>query len=403
LAILTQARAAVEEMAGVPVACLAGEELVAWLDGVQALKTAVDAVLCRTLADGDPTQIAATDTGHRSVASFAAARSGANPRLLASDAALGAWLRDLPVIAAAFDGGLITRAHVAAIRQQDNSRTRSYLVEAQDYLVESATTLEWRDFQAVLRYWSLAADPDGEEPADHLDRRSCSYTTRPDGTVTGRFTLDPLSGAALRSAMTQLEQRLWRHDQDTGSLRTTTQRRADALIELVMAGAANLDHPLPDPLVHVVMSQRLMEEVFARSAADAPGHQRWAMAFDDIDGRCELLDGTPLHPHAAAAAASIAAFRRLVFSTDGEVLEHGRRTRTFPKPLKQALLVRDRGRCQHRGCDAPVAWLQADHLVPWLRGGPTDLANGQALCSWHNRLKGDRPPGIGPDVDLDAG
>ena len=31
--------------------------------------------------------------------------------------------------------------------------------------------------------------------------------------------------------------------------------------------------------------------------------------------------------------------------------------------------------------------MQVDHVFPWSRGGPTVVANGQALCAGHNRSK----------------
>lgn len=41
-------------------------------------------------------------------------------------------------------------------------------------------------------------------------------------------------------------------------------------------------------------------------------------------------------------------------------------------------------------CDAPA--VEADHVVPWSRGGPTVASNGQALCRAHNRSKGAMVP-----------
>jgi len=52
-------------------------------------------------------------------------------------------------------------------------------------------------------------------------------------------------------------------------------------------------------------------------------------------------------------------------------------------------------RAGHR-CEAPLllAWgrcsalaTDADHIMPWSRGGPTVVSNGQALCRGHNRAK----------------
>lgn len=51
----------------------------------------------------------------------------------------------------------------------------------------------------------------------------------------------------------------------------------------------------------------------------------------------------------------------------------------------------------NRQCEASVflAWgrcgdpaVEVDHVIPWSRGGPTVVSNGQALCRAHNRSKG---------------
>jgi hypothetical protein len=41
---------------------------------------------------------------------------------------------------------------------------------------------------------------------------------------------------------------------------------------------------------------------------------------------------------------------------------------------------------------APGVQLEADHVYPWAYGGPTSLANGQALCRPHNAKKSGKLP-----------
>lgn len=67
-----------------------------------------------------------------------------------------------------------------------------------------------------------------------------------------------------------------------------------------------------------------------------------------------------------------------------EVLDVGRAQRLFTRAQRTALLLRDET-CRAEGCDVPGAWAEAHHLVPWSRGGPTDLANGILLCGHHHR------------------
>jgi len=47
------------------------------------------------------------------------------------------------------------------------------------------------------------------------------------------------------------------------------------------------------------------------------------------------------------------------------------------------LAVRDGG-CRFPGCDRPVSWCEAHHVVPWADGGATALSNLVLLCWRHH-------------------
>ena len=49
------------------------------------------------------------------------------------------------------------------------------------------------------------------------------------------------------------------------------------------------------------------------------------------------------------------------------------------------ITARDRG-CTFPGCDAPPGWCDANHVVPFARGGKTDINNLALLCSYHHHL-----------------
>jgi HNH endonuclease len=87
------------------------------------------------------------------------------------------------------------------------------------------------------------------------------------------------------------------------------------------------------------------------------------------------------------AARLQAAARRLPPTLGGaptQPLELGRTSRVVSAGQRVALMVRDRG-CGVAGCGRPPPWCEAHHLVHWLHGGPTDLANLALVCRAHHR------------------
>jgi 5-methylcytosine-specific restriction endonuclease McrA len=70
--------------------------------------------------------------------------------------------------------------------------------------------------------------------------------------------------------------------------------------------------------------------------------------------------------------------------------------RLFTEAQRIMIYRRDKGLCQQ--ClaeelpeeDARVSWedFEADHIVPYCKGGETTVENGQLLCKKHNRILG---------------
>lgn len=70
--------------------------------------------------------------------------------------------------------------------------------------------------------------------------------------------------------------------------------------------------------------------------------------------------------------------------------------RLFTWEQKRRLLAGAGHRCEHkpilgRRCRT-TSGLQADHVIPWSRGGATELWNGQVLCRRHNKAKSNLIP-----------
>ena len=111
---------------------------------------------------------------------------------------------------------------------------------------------------------------------------------------------------------------------------------------------------------------------------------------NDVDGRCELLDGTPVHPKYALILMMQAQVRRQVLTAKNQTLSASKPTRLFPDWMKHIRLVETRGQCVVEGCDAPHTWLQADHRQPDAAGGLTELSNLDPMCGPDNKHKSDR-------------
>jgi len=79
------------------------------------------------------------------------------------------------------------------------------------------------------------------------------------------------------------------------------------------------------------------------------------------------------------------AIHALVVDTLGVPLDLGREQRYANRAQRRALARRDGG-CVFPGCDAPVGWCDAHHIVDWDDGGPTDLPNLAYLCRYHHGI-----------------
>jgi len=95
-------------------------------------------------------------------------------------------------------------------------------------------------------------------------------------------------------------------------------------------------------------------------------------------------DGMQISPTLARALGCDAEFLAAVLDGNGNLLDCGRLNRLFTGKTRLSLELRDRG-CAWPGCDRPVSWTQAHHIVSWLDGGETKPSNGVLLCPFHHR------------------
>ncbi len=404
-ALLDEWSALLDEIASAPVSCWSREAIATWMCRAQSMRARTEAVCVAAAAAAQAAGVASLEPKVRTLRQFAVVRTNGSGLQIACDLRLAQWLIQFPALHDAFRAGRITRRHVEAVRAIDNPRTAKALRQHDRVLAEAGASCSWAGFAEVCQRIVVYADPDGLLRDERVRRRGVSIKTNADGTVTGNFCLEPLSGAAVKNALEREAARLADCDDDPthpeAKSRNHRQRLADAMADLIAKGALRPGGTAGTPLVHVVIAQKVLEDAMRRAAAEETGvtplDEHGEPLPDDLGidpadphQRCSLVDGTPLHPATVVGLLSVAVLRRIVLGTKGEVLDLGRASRLFPRHLKDALLAAGLGRCGTPGCDAPPAWLQADHIIPWGRGGPTAVHNGQIRCAACNKAKRDR-------------
>jgi Domain of unknown function (DUF222)/HNH endonuclease len=245
------------------------------------------------------------------------------------------------------------------------------------------------DLVAVhARAWRHALDPDGAEPRDRAHRRARSFVIgrEVDGMTPFWGEADPVSAAQLRTWLAErtAPDRVPRFfdvndpcgldvdvevDPSLRDPRTRKQRSFDVLMGLLQAGVsadANITTPVHAAAnVMVVVREEDLEKG---------------------DGLAWMTDvAEPISSATAATIACDAGIQRVVLDAQGRPVRFDVRRRYFSGRQRRVLAARDGG-CVWPSCTAPPSWSHAHHVIPWSRGGPTEIDNGALLCSFHHHL-----------------
>jgi len=373
--VLKTVSTALDEALAVPLSTMPVEELGDWVCAVESVINAKTAALCARSVQAADDACVGSRNGARTTAEYVAARTPVDPAVVGRHGRIGRFLNSMPILREAFEAGRLSAEHVDVLRRVDKPDVHYLLVDSQQMLLDAATSCDWKDFQQVVGYWVNAADPDGVLPKDQLRLNKFRIRKQADGTFTGDFTLDPVTGQAVNTAVAREYQRLYKADIENDVDRPAPVRWAAAFANVMIRGANPKSGGTAPPLVHIVMGQQLAEDLTEKLVNDDPSPVD--ISATDVNRRCEFIDGTPLHPNHAAAILAVGKLRRLVFGPDDAILNLGDDTRMFTPRLKQALLVAARGRCQITGCDAPFPWLQADHIIPANKDGH-EISDGRA-------------------------
>jgi hypothetical protein len=283
-------------------------------------------------------------------------------------------LRAMPATAAAHRAGSLGVAKVRLLADARASAPELF-DEHEAMLVASIADLRVEEAAKVLSFWRKRANPDGSAAAAEKRRasRGLDLSQTFDGVWFLQGQLTPEQGEALRNQLDPIVRRLRAADQaalsagDLDAVRTPRQLRVDALSLLVLQGSsAGADgNPINTPSVTFIVD-------LTDLATAAPG----APVGETEHGEAVSAEAARRHTCDAACA-------RVVFGPDSTPTDLGRTARLPSPAQRRALAARDRG-CTFPGCDLPPGWTNAHHLVHWIHGGPTDLANLALLCVHHH-------------------
>jgi hypothetical protein len=239
-----------------------------------------------------------------------------------------------------------------------NQRRRPAFAQVELDMAVLFASLDVADTEQVMAEWVEAFDAEnpGPDPGEPDDTLYHSRSLGDRGELRGSFS--PASAALIDAALAVAETK----DAD-GELRVPSERRADALVDIVRHFLDTHDRPRRrrhTPHVNIVVTPDQLEH--GRSGS--------------------TLGGRVIPGWGIATMACDSAIRRMVLA-DGEILELGRLVRTATPAQFDAVATRDR-HCRYPGCDRPASWCDAHHAFPWENGGLTDVDNLVLLCRRHH-------------------
>lgn len=335
--------------------------------------------------------------GHRGVKGCLRAVSNRSDADIAREVAASKSVRRMPIAAAAHRVGLVGRRHLAVLHGCTARWYGGAFDDDEARLVGWAVEHDWVTFVRKVEAWKEEADLRTPSAPDETDQqvRSLHHSRSFRGRGLLDATLTPVAAEILDEALRPIIDEMftadWRaaralHGDDVNEClleRTPAQRRHDAFNELCRRGMAwnGTSRARPLYVVHLTLDDmRHVLQLDAGLPSRPPPSESSMRRFGS---------GFRVTPTETVRGLMDATVRRIVFDSEGEVLDYGRGRRLFSAAQKQAMAARD-----HEcicGCGLRADVCEADHQIDWVRLGTTDLRNGQSLCPPSHRRKTDDP------------
>jgi hypothetical protein len=396
--LLETARAALAEALEIPFTSLADGALLDAVEASEAVGRLADAARVVVAAEVDARSVfelgelrLSKRLGHANGAHLLERLTRASASEVARRSVLGRALRprvtlagfagdaERPVIAEAVTRGEIGIDAAAAIHraltQAERARPMPEAVAAAEAeLVASARENPADYVRDEARVWREYLDPDGVAPREEIihEQRSVTLGRERNGITPIAGRLDQKAAALLKAAFAESLSPdavpRFLDETDAASAcervpdpRTREQRQHDVFVGLLTAGLRSTGNAPGElrPLATVMATITVAELAGGRGLG-------W---LDDVE--------EPVSTATIEAMVCDSGLRISVLDDNGCPLDEGRRIRLFTAAQRRALAVRDGG-CVWPGCTAPPGWCEAHHVIPWSRGGPTDIGNGSS-------------------------
>ena len=415
-----EANPALAWLDGVSVAGLSGPELRGLAAVLGRIKNKADSVLCEVAA-------AVTQNGAGEAAAEvlqdSVRMSGREARRVAR---VAEQLAAMPNTAERLAAGDITMDHATALANAAE-QCGADTVDGDAGLLDRAGEASSDAFAREARGFAARQSPDRGEARLERQRRARTASMFVDrdtgmGRVCADF--DPVSFNLVEQAVDNHTDALWRadggRDGKPDQIRTSAQRRADAVFELITGRNADTRQPAGvllaagqpagsqpagsggrakaanrRPATGDSAGGRPAGRQSAGSGVRAGSNGRVRVSnqlvvvadigvIDGTDpgGRCEILGTGPVPSSVIGQLSPDTAVAGMIFGGDGQPLWLGRGRRLASVAQHLAVAVRDRG-CVV--CGAPMHRCEIHHVREWDNGGPTDIDNLTALCGPHHR------------------
>ncbi len=276
----------------------------------------------------------------------------------------------LDVLDVALGEGELGYEHADVLgRALGNRRVAEEVVVNHGELVELARKVPFelwrRAVDDLVRLWDQDSrfDPGRDRVRNRLNFRQVGDTTVVRGELVGELAV------VVRQAIESMADTLWRraqadqHETPEVPVPTRPTLRAEALAELCrhgLAAQAADGAAISGPVVDITLVIR-----------------------DDDPDAVRTSNGERLDPAGVGHLLCDAVWRLLRCDERGVPLDLGHDVRHASRAQRRALAARDGG-CVFPGCDRPVSWCDAHHVVAHHHRGPTDIANLALLCRHHH-------------------